>query len=269
MTHRPASSEPCGSDWRGPRDDQPRRYRPAAGPRRFYELLDRLSARLGGSRRLGQGRGADGWPERGVYFFFEEGELREGGPPRVVRVGTHAVSQGSRTSLWQRLAQHRGTLSGTRPGGGNHRGSIFRLHMGTALLNRDHYPPEVRRAWNAPKADPGLRDTEQDLERAVSDHIGRMPFLWLAVLDAPGRDSHRASIEANAIGLLSNFGRAPVDPPSPSWLGRWADAPKVRESGLWNVNHVDGSYTPGFLDVFESYVDGRGSAHHSAPPTSR
>jgi len=87
---------------------------------RFYKLLDRLSARLGGPRCLGQCRGVDGWPERGVYFFFEEGESREGGPPRVVRVGTHAVSQGSRTSLWQRLAQHRGTLSGTRPGGGNH-----------------------------------------------------------------------------------------------------------------------------------------------------
>ena len=87
---------------------------------RFHELLDRLSARLGGPRRLGRCRGTDGWPERGVYFFFEEGDLREGGLPRVVRVGTHAVSQGSRTSLWQRLADHRGTLAGTRPGGGNH-----------------------------------------------------------------------------------------------------------------------------------------------------
>ena len=230
---------------------------------RFCELLDRLSARLGGPRRLGQCGGADGWPERGVYFFFEEGELREGGLPRVVRVGTHAVRDSQR-SLWQRLADHRGTLSGARPGGGNHRRSIFRLHVGTALLSRDHYPPEVRRAWKTREANPELRDTEHDLERAVSGHIGRMPFLWLAVPDAPGRDSHRAYIEANAIGLLSNFGRAPVDPPSPSWLGRWADAPKVRESGLWNVNHVDGSYTPGFLDVFESYVVGRSSARHSA-----
>jgi len=40
-------------------------------------------------------------------------------------------------------------------------------------------------------------------------------------------------------------------------------------AAAWNVNHVDGSYTPGFLDVFESYVDGRSPAHHSAPPTSR
>jgi hypothetical protein len=62
------------------------------------------------------------------------------------------------------------------------------------------------------EAAPGLKDTEHDLERAVSDHIGRMPFLWLAVPDAPGRDSYRAYIEVNATGLLSNFGRAPVDP---------------------------------------------------------
>ncbi len=235
---------------------------------RFYELLDRLSVRLGGPRCLRECSGADGWPERGVYFFFEEGKLREGTQPRVVRVGTHAVSQGSQTSLWQRLSQHRGTVSGARPGGGNHRGSIFRLHVGTALLNRDHYPPEVRRAWNAPEANPGLKDTEHYLERAVSDYIGRMPLLWLAVPDAPGKGSHRAYIEANAIGLLSNLGRVPIDPTSPNWLGRWADAPKVRESGLWNVNHVDGSYTPCFLDVFESYVDGRGSVHHSAPQSS-
>ena len=235
---------------------------------RFYELLDRLSARLGGPRCLRECSGADGWTDRGVYFFFEESELREGGPPRVVRVGTHAVTQSSQRSLWRRLADHRGTLSGTRPGGGNHRGSIFRLHVGTALLNRDPYPPEVRRAWNALEADSGFKDTEHDLERAVSDHIGRLPFLWLAVPDAPGRDSHRAYIEANAIGLLSNFGCAAVDPPSPSWLGQWANAPKVRESGLWNVNHVDGSYTPGFLDVFESYADGA-VPRTTAPPTSR
>jgi len=85
---------------------------------RFYKLQDRLSARLGGPRRLGQCRGADGWPERGVYFFFQEGELREGGPPRVVRVGTHAVSQGSRTSLWQRLANTAGLYRGRAPAEG-------------------------------------------------------------------------------------------------------------------------------------------------------
>jgi hypothetical protein len=36
------------------------------------------------------------WPRRGVYFFFENGEMRSetGTGPRVVRVGTHAMRSG-------------------------------------------------------------------------------------------------------------------------------------------------------------------------------
>jgi len=46
---------------------------------------------------------------------------------------------------------------------------------------------------------------EAPLELAVSEYICRMPFLWLAVEDAPGGESMRAQIEKNSIGLLSNF----------------------------------------------------------------
>ena len=69
------------------------------------------------------------WPKRGVYFFFKPGETRRDGTPRVVRVGTHALKTGSGTSLWDRLSKHRGNLAGRSPGAGNHRGSIFRLHV--------------------------------------------------------------------------------------------------------------------------------------------
>jgi hypothetical protein len=80
-----------------------------------------------------------------MYFFFEPGQLRSTGEePRVVRGGTHAVSEGSTTTLWTRLRTHRGSLAGRHAGGGNHRGSIFRLHVGTALLAkeglRNQYP---------------------------------------------------------------------------------------------------------------------------------
>lgn len=105
---------------------------------RFYELMAELEDRLGGARRLGECRGGMGWPRRGVYFFFEPGELREDGKtPRVVRVGTHALKRGARSTLWGRLRQHRGTMRGKMPGGGHHRGSIFRLHVGSAILRRE------------------------------------------------------------------------------------------------------------------------------------
>ena len=70
----------------------------------FYRLLGELRSRLGGCRMLRDCTGKNGWPERGIYFFFEDGEFREDGvTPRVVRVGTHAVSEGSKTTLWTRL----------------------------------------------------------------------------------------------------------------------------------------------------------------------
>jgi hypothetical protein len=51
-----------------------------------------------------------GWPQRGVYFFTEEGERRHdtGEGLRIVRIGPHALKKGSRTTLWDRLSQHRG-----------------------------------------------------------------------------------------------------------------------------------------------------------------
>ena len=90
---------------------------------RFCDLLHELAQRTGGPRYLADHGSRTGLPQRGVYFFFEPGEVRgDGKTPRVVRVGTHAVSEGSRTTLWQRLSQHRGRVRGRHTGGGNHRG---------------------------------------------------------------------------------------------------------------------------------------------------
>src|SRR5215471_5312471 len=102
----------------------------------FYSILDELERRVGGSRTLADCRGGMNWPKRGVYFFREAGENRSesGSGPRVVRVGTHALKAGGRATLWVRLSAHKGQL---RTGGGNHRGSIFRLIVGTAVISRD------------------------------------------------------------------------------------------------------------------------------------
>src|SRR5947208_10496923 len=105
---------------------------------RFYSILDRLEKNIGGARRLADSSGRMDWPRRGVYFFREEGEHRidSGNGPRIVRIGTHALKPGSGTKLWTRLSQHKGQLA---TGGGNHRGSIFRILVGTALISRHGY----------------------------------------------------------------------------------------------------------------------------------
>ncbi len=166
---------------------------------RFYELLDDLEKRLGGRRRLGECDARMGWPDRGVYFFFEGCQFREASEDlRVVRVGTHAVTAGASTTLWQRLSQHRS---------GNHRASSFRKLIGSAL-------PRVPSTWDAAKNPASaLHDAEARHEGAVSDVIRSMPFVYLSVLDAPGPNSKRAMIARGATALLAIHERyPPVDP---------------------------------------------------------
>jgi len=231
--------------------------------KQFYSLLDELEVRLGGKRTLEHCHGRMHWPSRGVYFFFEPGELRSnsGEGMRVVRVGTHALTTSSRTTLWNRLSQHRGV---GRSGGGNHRGSIFRLLIGEALLRNAERGTELP-SWGV-GSDSGqaarklglaaveVKEREHNLEVAVSRHIGAMPFLWVAVEDASGPGSARGFVERNAIGLLSNYGKTALDAPSDSWLGHASGRERVRESGLWNNNHVDEAYDPTFLDALAACI---------------
>lgn len=217
----------------------------------FYSMLAALAEKLGGARTLAACSGRLCWPQRGVYFIMEEGENRSdtGSGPRIVRVGTHALKEGSGTKLWTRLSQHRGQ---TNTGGGNHRGSIFRQIVGTAVMAQRGYDYPTWGKGNTASA--AIRAGELTLEREVSRVIGAMPFLWLAVDDEPGAKSLRGHIERNTIALLSNFGRKPLDPPSAEWLGHHCNRERVRKSGLWNSNHVDEHYDPAFLSALEGLV---------------
>jgi hypothetical protein len=218
---------------------------------RFYSLMRRLRDGRGGFCTLGECTGA-GCPPRGVYFFFEceQSLLADHAENRVVRVGTHAVSAGSKASLWNRLRTHRGTGNG----GGNHRSSIMRLHIGAAMLARDGRSNEIRSWGKGQSTSNDIAGLESTLEQAVSAFIGSMQITWIEIPDSSSPQSDRAYIEQNVIGLLSGK-NGPIDVPDSTWLGTFSPTSAIRRSGLWNVDYVDGRYDPAFLDVFEAYVE--------------
>jgi hypothetical protein len=147
----------------------------------FYLALRKLAEICHGPRRLRDCHGTERWPLHGVYFFYELGERRADDSDRVVRVGTHALTPSSQTTLWDRLRQHRGQVAGRNPGGGNHRASVFRRHVGAALIRRENLPDDLLRSWldrHGPW--PGWAAQESQIELAVSSHLGAMPFLWLS-----------------------------------------------------------------------------------------
>ena len=207
-----------------------------------------------------------GWPKRGVYFLLEDTESSPSERSfRISRIGTHAVSKGSQTTLWDRLSTHRGVNSGL----GSHRSSIFRLHVGRALVLAGKHP--AIETWGVGQvANRSVREQEADLERLVSSTIGRMRVLWLDIPDEPGPMSDRAYVEKGSIGLLSRM--AILQPTkSEQWLGNWSASNKISTSGLWNLNYLYSKPDSALVDVIGRYVEaisGKSALpdHSIAPP---
>ena len=222
----------------------------------LYDLIDQLEAQVGGKQKLAECHGRMDWPERGLYIFFSPDETRQGtSQSRITRIGTHAVSTGSGTTLWNRLISHRGTFTGKYANGGHHRGTVFRLRIGEAMIERDDLHDRYPRWGEGSSAGSDIREQELEHERRVSDYIRELPFLWVKVDDEPGPESLRATLEQNLIALLSNYNKNPVDPRDTTWLGKYSPNRKIRESGLWNVDHVDDKYDRSFLDSFKTHIE--------------
>lgn len=211
--------------------------------KRFFGLMQQVWAAQSGGRRIDSTSGRQAWPSRGVYFILDSYGVDRGRLPRIVRVGTHAVSQGSKTTLWHRLSTHRGTTLGA----GSHRSSIFRLHVGrawTRCAETEIWPESWGQGQTAPLE---VRQGEERLEQQVSKLIGAMSVIWLDVGDEPGPESERAYLERNAIGLISRLGllRSAIEP---DWLGHFSADWRIAVSGLWNLNHVFRRPDPDFID---------------------
>jgi len=167
---------------------------------------------------------------------------------KIMRIGTHAVSKGSSSSLWQRLKNHKGK----EDLGGNHRGSIFRLHVGAALIKREGLNCP---SWGIGQhATDEIKALETDVEKRVSEYIRSLMILYLRVEDPPSKTSDRAYIEQNIIALLSGP-IGPVDIAQESWLGYYCPNPAVGRSSLWNVEYTDMDYDPSFFEVLQTYID--------------
>lgn len=218
------------------------------------ELLDALALRNGYSYL--RDCPSAGWPQRGVYFFFDDDEPRDSvsGGLRIVRVGSHALRVNETTTLWSRLRAHRGSMRGRHVGGGNHRGSVFRKHVGRSLLRSRAVIGSVS-TWDSKAADRSTRHDEREVEVAVSDYIRSLPFVVASINDVPGPSSARGIVERGAIALLSAAARHGVIRASDDWLGRLADRAAITESLLWNVNHVNEAGDSRFLSSLACAVE--------------
>lgn len=174
-------------------------------------------------------------PDQGVYFFFDPTEETHFSTQlgRLVRVGTHAVSAGSRATLRDRLRAHLGTSDGY----GNHRSSVFRLHVGEAIIRRDGLRKRFPQWGNGQSSPVLVRERERPLEKKVSDVISKLYVASVKVADRAAKMSARSALERLTIALFTeNY--QPVESPSPQWLGRHSAHDVISKTGLWNLREV-------------------------------
>jgi len=182
-------------------------------------------------------------PENGIYFFYEQGESwgHGGNSPRIVRIGTHREG-----NFRSRIADHfllsetkmRFDVTKSPP----HDRSIFRKHIGRALLNRDHDP--YLAVWNidlmtkeALKQHAHLRqiDRERQIEAEVTRILRQHFSFRFIVLEGQAERMGSRGLEASLIGTIA---RCDVCNASNTWLGHHSPIEKVQQSGLWLVQHL-------------------------------
>lgn len=204
--------------------------------KQLYMCIDQY--RDTGSTFLLKDLGANKIPEMGVYIFLDHKERNFlGNFPRIVRVGTHGVSAGSRSTLRIRLRTHLGSGDGS----GSHRASVFRLHVGRAMLNAAAATDRLPSWGQGQDAPRDVRASETAHEKLVTAYLAELEVFLLDINDVSGTSSMRAFAETQLIALLTE-GYIHIDSASEHWLGSRSPSDVIRKSGLWNIRDVAKPY---------------------------
>ena len=167
--------------------------------------------------------------QNGLYVLFESGEKFEG-MDRIVRIGTHT----GQNNLVKRLTEHFLTPNKDR--------SVFRKHIGRSILVRDN-KLDLLAQWNIDLTTKKSREkwaekidkaALQVVENEVSDYMQN--HFTFAVIPIESK-VNRLFFEA---GLVATVLQSPNFYPSQNWLGKFATHLKIRESGLWQVQGLNG-----------------------------
>jgi hypothetical protein len=183
-------------------------------------------------------------PTNGIYFFYEEGECcgHQGTKPRIVRVGTHRDG-----NFRSRIAEHflldERKMAFTQDQPAPRERSIFRKHIGRALLNKARDP--YLSVWEIDFTTRRTRDAKRHLrdiskEVAIETQVTQIlrenfSFKFIEIPEQTERMGNQG-LERALIGTLA---RCPECKPSDGWLGLYSPKSQIRETGLWLIHHLE------------------------------
>jgi hypothetical protein len=182
-------------------------------------------------------------PTNGIYFFYEHSEFsgHNAAQARIVRVGTHRNG-----NFRNRIAEHfllnerkmEFTVDQSPP----HDHSIFRKHIGRALLSKNGDP--YLSVWDTDfmkrktlDAKKHLRNISKEvaIEKQVTQILREQFFFRFIEIEDEEQRIGKQGFERALIGALAS---CDLCGPSDNWLGRYSPDIRIRETGLWQVQHL-------------------------------
>lgn len=185
-------------------------------------------------------------PKNGIYFFYQDNEFwgHGGEKPRIVRIGTHKSNNfQSRINEHYLISKNWMDFNALKPAPKDR--SIFRKNIGRAIINKEN--PKYLKIWNIDFTITKNRQKysylrnikyEKEIEKKINKILrNTFSFRYIEIIKEENRIGSKG-LESRLIGTIS---KCPVCKPSSEWLGKSSPIAKIRNSGLWQVQHLNSS----------------------------
>jgi len=178
-------------------------------------------------------------PERGIYFFYEDGEKSDDGNglmPRIVRVGTHKKDNfRSRISEHFLINESKMNFSQYQPKPSDR--SIFRKNIGQTILNGANSSylelwetDFTTRANRIERGAKRIMELEKKVEKQITKIIReRFSLRYIQF------DNYKALIGSQGmeLKLIGTIAGCNICTPSITWLGRYCPTKAINSGKLW------------------------------------
>jgi len=182
-------------------------------------------------------------PENGIYFFYEDGEFwgHGGEKLRIVRVGTHKDGN-FRSRIREHFLLDEAWMDFDKSKPKPSDRSIFRKNLGRALLNKEK--DDYLKIWEIDFTtrrnqelwgDKRDMEKEKKIEEKITKILREKFSFRFIILDPHVERMGSKGLESSLIGTLASCKSCR---PSSEWLGNYSPVKKIRESGLWLVQHL-------------------------------
>ncbi|MGB2697923.1 MAG: hypothetical protein WBD28_08735 [Candidatus Zixiibacteriota bacterium] len=183
-------------------------------------------------------------PQKGIYFFYEKGEIWAHGRdnPRIVRIGTHK-NRNFRSRIKEHFLLDESKMGFDKDKPKPSDRSIFRKNIGRALLNRDR--DDYLQVWKIDFMTRGKReclghkrdiDKEKRIESTITRILRERFSFRFIVIESQTERMGSKGLESSLIGTVSH---CKLCTPSNGWLGHFSPQKRIKNSGLWLVQHID------------------------------